>query len=231
MAGVEVRNELPGVAAGIVVIRNCQAPDSPLELKHELDAAVRARASDPDDPVAMARKAAVRDLLRHGSYKPTGRAKPASEYLVRAATEGSFPLINVLADINNLISLESLLPITIVDMDRAGSEQYAIRWGRDGEKYVFNPSGQELDLRDLLLVSILPEDRPCGSPVKDSQATKTDGDTRSALAIVWGPESLRPVVQTATARMAALLERYAGGSVESWITDSMAPGLAGQGKA
>ena len=28
----------------------------------------------------------VRDLLRHGGYKPTGRGKPASEYLVRAAT-------------------------------------------------------------------------------------------------------------------------------------------------
>jgi hypothetical protein len=25
-------------------------------------------------------RAAVRDLLRHGGYKPTGRGKPASEY-------------------------------------------------------------------------------------------------------------------------------------------------------
>src|SRR5262249_26113317 len=30
----------------------------------------------------------VRALLRHGGFKPTGRSKPASEYLLRAAGEG-----------------------------------------------------------------------------------------------------------------------------------------------
>ena len=33
-------------------------------------------------------RVATRDLLRHGGYKPTGRGKPASEYLVRAVGEG-----------------------------------------------------------------------------------------------------------------------------------------------
>ena len=33
----------------------------------------------------------VRDLLRHGGHKPTGRGKPSSEYLVRAAGEGKVP--------------------------------------------------------------------------------------------------------------------------------------------
>jgi hypothetical protein len=32
-------------------------------------------------------RAAVRGLLRHGGFKPTGRSKPASEYLIRAANE------------------------------------------------------------------------------------------------------------------------------------------------
>lgn len=31
-------------------------------------------------------RSAVRDMLRHGGYKPTGRGKPASEHLVRAAS-------------------------------------------------------------------------------------------------------------------------------------------------
>ena len=35
-------------------------------------------------------RSAVRDMLRHGGYKPTGRGKPASEYLVRAANEDRF---------------------------------------------------------------------------------------------------------------------------------------------
>src|SRR5512135_1942198 len=37
---------------------------------------------------------AVRDLLRRGRYKPTGRGKPASEYLLRTAQEGAFPSIH-----------------------------------------------------------------------------------------------------------------------------------------
>jgi hypothetical protein len=37
----------------------------------------------------------VRDLLRHGGYKPTGRGKPSSEYLLGAAAEGGMPAINL----------------------------------------------------------------------------------------------------------------------------------------
>ncbi|HSA24208.1 MAG TPA: hypothetical protein P5076_22295, partial [Myxococcota bacterium] len=33
----------------------------------------------------------VRAMLRHGKYRPSGRAKPASEFLLRAALEGTFP--------------------------------------------------------------------------------------------------------------------------------------------
>ncbi len=43
--------------------------------------------AEADAPLAREEETrrAVRDLLRHGGYKPTGRGKPASEYLVRAA--------------------------------------------------------------------------------------------------------------------------------------------------
>ncbi len=34
-------------------------------------------------------RSAVRDLIRHGGFKPTGRSKPASEYLLKAARESS----------------------------------------------------------------------------------------------------------------------------------------------
>ena len=41
----------------------------------------------------------VRDLLRHGGYKPTGRGKPASEYLVRAVGENALSSINLAVDV------------------------------------------------------------------------------------------------------------------------------------
>src|SRR5512141_1732266 len=69
----------------------------------------------PEEPV----RAAIRDLLRHGGYKPTGRGKPASEYLVRAAAEGKLTPINAAVDVGNVVSLHAGLPISVVDLDRA----------------------------------------------------------------------------------------------------------------
>src|SRR5262245_51181745 len=60
----------------------------------------------------------IRDLLRHGGYKPTGRSKPASEYLVRASAEGKLVPINAAVDVGNVVSLHSGLPISVVDVDR-----------------------------------------------------------------------------------------------------------------
>ena len=47
-------------------------------------------------------KAAVRDLLRAGGYKPSGRSKPASEYLAAAYAKQAFPRINALVDACNV---------------------------------------------------------------------------------------------------------------------------------
>jgi len=48
-------------------------------------AALLAARQGPLREAEEAVRTAVRDLLRNGSYKPTGRGKPASEYLVRDA--------------------------------------------------------------------------------------------------------------------------------------------------
>ena len=63
-------------------------------------------------------RVAIRGLLRHGGYKPTGRGKPASEYLIRAAAEGKLVPINAAADVGNAVSLHSGFPISVVDVDR-----------------------------------------------------------------------------------------------------------------
>src|SRR5881394_2170050 len=55
---------------------------------------------------------AVRSLLRHGGFKPTGRSKPASEYLLKAVREGLLSSINLAVDACNVVSLHSGLPIS-----------------------------------------------------------------------------------------------------------------------
>jgi len=97
------------------------------------------------------RKAAVRSMLRYGSYRPAGRAKPSSEYLLASALDGSFPFVNGPVDVNNGVSLEYGYPASIFDMSLTGPE-LLLRRGLQGENYVFNRSGQTIDLTDLLLV-------------------------------------------------------------------------------
>lgn len=132
-------------------------------------------------------RAAVRDLLRHGGYKPTGRGKPASEYLVRAVGEGALGSINAAVDACNVASLHSGLPISVVDLDRAAAP-FRVGLAPEGTSYVFNQAGQSIDVAGL--VCLFDAAGPCANAVKDSQRTKTSPETRRTLSVVWGTSAL-----------------------------------------
>ncbi len=171
----------PLLAAGLFVTRfraplaECPSPDF-------LRALLK---SDAPAPLARSEplRAAVRDLLRHGGYKPTGRGKPASEYLVRAAAEGALGSINPAVDACNAVSLASGFPISVVDLARA-REPFQIAVAPPGAAYVFNASGQTIDVAGLLC--LFDAEGPCANAVKDSQRTKTDATTRATLSVLWG---------------------------------------------
>ncbi|MCP4809447.1 MAG: hypothetical protein GY913_18715 [Proteobacteria bacterium] len=131
-------------------------------------------------------KGAVRRLLRKGGFKPSGRNKPASEYLIKAHAGGFLGPINVAVDVCNLVSLHSGLPISVVDIDRTQGG-LSVRIVEAGS-YVFNAAGQELKLDGLLCLH--DEAGPCANAVKDSQRTKTHDDTRRLLYVVWGTNEL-----------------------------------------
>ncbi|HEY0095206.1 MAG TPA: phenylalanine--tRNA ligase beta subunit-related protein [Archangium sp.] len=155
-------------------------------------------------------RGAVRDLLRHGGYKPTGRGKPASEYLVRAAGDGSLGSINAAVDMCNAVSLHSGLPISVVDLDRAKAP-FRVGVAPEGATYVFNASGQSIDLAGLLC--LFDAEGPCANAVKDSQRTKTQGDTRRTLTVLWGTNALPGRSERAFTWYRELLERL-GAAVE-----------------
>jgi DNA/RNA-binding domain of Phe-tRNA-synthetase-like protein len=155
-------------------------------------------------------RTAVRDLLRHGGFKPAGRSKPASEYLAAAFAEDRFPRINALVDTCNVVSLHAGLPISLVDVDKLDGG-LAVRVAPPGTTYVFNPAGQVIDATGLLC--LYDEAGPSGSPVKDAQRTKTGDDTRCTLSIVWGTRAL-PDRTAAVARWdRELVAEVAGASV------------------
>lgn len=130
---------------------------------------------------------AVRDLLRHGGFKPTGRNKPASEYLIKAVSDGLLSTVNVAVDACNAVSLHSGLPISVIDIDRARGP-FRVGVAPPDSQYVFNRTGQVIRLDGLLC--LFDAEGPSANAVKDSQRTKTGPGTRRTLSLVWGTSAL-----------------------------------------
>lgn len=192
----------PGLAVGVFTTRF----PAPLGAQASPDWLIALLRLDAEAPFARDEtvRAAVRDLLRQRGYKPTGRGKPASEYLVRAAEDGTLGTINAAVDACNAVSLHTGLPISVVDLDRA-APSLRVDVAGEGTSYVFNPFGQEIRLDGLLC--LFDAGGPCANAVKDSQRTKTREATQRTLSIVWAPEAYRARLDEATAWYRALLER------------------------
>ena len=156
-------------------------------------------------------RAEIRQLLRHGGFKPAGRSKPASEYLASAHSELRFPRINAAVDACNVASLWSGLPISLVDLDRVVGD-LSISICPPGTTYVFNPSGQVIDASGL--VALHDQEGPTGTPVKDAQRTKTHDGTQTTLSIVWGTNKLPGRTAAATAWYRELVATIPGATLE-----------------
>ncbi|HEY0674318.1 MAG TPA: phenylalanine--tRNA ligase beta subunit-related protein [Longimicrobiales bacterium] len=154
-------------------------------------------------------RAAVRDMLRHGGYKPTGRGKPASEYLVRTAEEAGIRSINLPVDACNVVSLHSGFPISVVDLNKV-EPPLRIAIAQPDTVYAFNPSGQEMDVSGL--VCLHDAQGACANAVKDSQRTKTDDETVRTLSVIWGCVGFENELTKARNWYEELLQR-AGASV------------------
>jgi len=160
-----------------------------------------------------ANRLAVRDLLRNGRFRPSGRSKPAQEYLARVFSQnGRLDLINNAVDINNYISLRHGLPSSAFDVDKLEGD-IVIRLGEPGERYVFNASGQELDCEDLVVVC--DDLGPVGSPVKDSQRTKLFEGATSVLFVVYASDvtTSREALHAIAEEIGALMTNECPGAV------------------
>ncbi len=220
----------PELAAGIVCAEGLTTgPSDPA-----LTAALQPHLTAPDPSEAT--RQSIRQLLRRGGFKPTGRNKPASEYLVEARRRGEWPAILNLVDIINALSLAYGWPISVLDLDRAlalpgaastetpplefaeglakpGYPPLEMRWGRPDESYVFNASGHVIDLEGLLAIGrtggVL-----AGNPVKDAMHTKlVPGSTRT-VTVFWASlqAASQADVRAVCATYAELLRLHCGAS-------------------
>jgi len=183
------------------------------------DHVARAVESAKASPLDPDRVRAVRTMLKHGRYRATGRGKPAHEFLHKAAVEGRFPRVLGPVDLLNATSLGHGLPMSLVDLDAAGSAAFRLRRGRRGEVYVFNEAGQTIDLRDLLTLTTEADDAPCANPVKDSLRTKLGPTSGRFGAFVYAPEGWAPPAEAAVDALEAAFRA-------AWPEVALARGLA-----
>lgn len=185
------------------------------ETERELAALLEARRQAPLTGAEERRRGACRDILRNGVYKPTGRGKPASEYLLGAAREGSFPRVSALVDVNNFISLKHVLPISLWDPGRCASADFEFRLGKEGENYIFNNAGQEISLADLVCgcEGAAGASRPIVNPIKDSMGTKVRPETGTVIGAIYYPAAvMSPAeIEAAAGEFLDKLLRGAGG--------------------
>ncbi len=102
------------------------------------------------------------------------------------------------------MSLHSGLPISVVDLDRA-RPPLRIGLAPAGASYVFNVSGQTIDLAGL--ACLFDAEGPCGCAVKDAQRTKTGPETRRTLSLIWGSTALPERAAQVEAWYCSILEK------------------------
>jgi DNA/RNA-binding domain of Phe-tRNA-synthetase-like protein len=212
--GLEVAWALdhPGLLVGLVRVAGITLEPSGGQLDQEIADTIARRAAGEQPSESL--RTAVRDMLRFGGFKPTGRSKPASEYLAGAADRGEFPRINNAVDVANDVSLASGLPISLLDADLAldGAPGLCLRFGLPGERYVFNRAGHEIELAGLVCAARV--GGTCiGNAVKDALDAKTVDDTRNLVAFVYAPRSAvsEAALDQLLRDFAARLVTHAGG--------------------
>ncbi len=178
------------IAIGIVSINGVSEAVCPSALTGLLDTLAKQVGHFSD--MYGSRRKAVRNMLRNGSYKPSGRGKPASEYLIRMIGEGEpLPDINPVVNIFNYLSARYQLPISVWNVDIGSGDSVVFDLGKADDSYPFNASGHIIKLHDLLAGFIEDQDgmKPAISPVKDAHAVKVASATNRVAAAFYIPSS------------------------------------------
>ncbi|MBI3997468.1 MAG: hypothetical protein HY355_00440 [Armatimonadetes bacterium] len=202
----------PHLRLGVVEAEGVTVVDHDPALWSEIEAtAARLRAEFAGrEPAQIDGLQPARELYRGIGVDPT-KLRPSSEALLRRVLRGDgLPKINSLVDINNLCSLEFLLPIGLHDLGQVAGD-ITLRRGGPGEGYEAIGKGW-YSVEGRLTAA---DDRgPCGSPTTDSQRTMITLATRRCLMLVYAPRRIEPAVLKAHAgRAAARIARYAGGTI------------------
>jgi DNA/RNA-binding domain of Phe-tRNA-synthetase-like protein len=203
----ELKRAVPDLALGCVSAAIKVEPHSePLWQEINLHLTQLATSLKPDAIGSIPQIAATRSAYKSMSKDPS-RYRGSAEALLRRVLAGKgLYEVNSLVDINNLVSLESLLPAGSYDLGQI-APPIQLRIGRQRETY--KGIG-----KDLINIENLPvfadESGPFGSPTSDSERAMIRAETTNALMVIFsfsGPRGLEKWM----VRAMGLIRRYAAG--------------------
>ena len=193
----QLKSRIPGVTFGMITINGVtvRERDDRLWKQIEMLCQHRAREFSLDRLSRNGQIVVVRGLQKSFGFDPA-RYRPSSESLLRRVLKGQgLYQINTAVDVNNLCSLEFLLPMCSYDL-RHVKGQVRVRIGEPGEEYpgigrqVFQAENKVIIADDSSIM---------GSTVSDSERTKVSTETTDILLAIYGPANMDP----------RIIERYA----------------------
>jgi DNA/RNA-binding domain of Phe-tRNA-synthetase-like protein len=192
-----LKTRIAGVTFGMVTIQGVTVRERDERLWKQIEMLSQrlAREFSLDRLSENQQIAAVRALQKSFGFDPT-RYRPSSESLLRRILKGQgLYQINTAVDVNNLCSLEFLLPMCSYDL-RNVEGQVKVRIGKAGEAYP-GIGRQVFQAEDKVIFA---DDRGImGSTVSDSERTKVTTATTDILLAIYAPATMNPL----------LIEQYA----------------------
>src|SRR5436305_3513427 len=184
----KLKTRIPGVTFGMVTIHGVTVRESDERLwkQVEMHRQHRAREFTLDRLSENEQIAAVRGLQKSFGFD-SSRYRPSSESLLRRVLKGQeLYQINTAVDVNNLCSLEFLLPMCSYDL-RHVKGQVRVRIGEPGEEY---PGIGRQVFQAANKVIIADDSGIMGSTVSDSERTKVTTATRDILLAIYAPATI-----------------------------------------
>jgi len=186
----ELKTRIAGVTFGMVTIHGVTVRESDERLWKQVEILSQRLVSEFSLERLSENEqiAAVRSLQKSFGFDPT-RYRPSSESLLRRVLKGQgLYQINTAVDVNNLCSLEFLLPMCSYDL-RNVEGQVQVRIGEAGEEY---PGIGRQVFQAENKVIIADESGIMGSTVSDSERTKVSTETTDILLAIYAPATMDP---------------------------------------
>ncbi len=186
----QLKSRIPGVTFGMITINGVtvRERDDRLWKQIEMLCQHRAREFSLDRLSRNGQIVVVRGLQKSFGFDPA-RYRPSSESLLRRVLKGQgLYQINTAVDVNNLCSLEFLLPMCSYDL-RHVKGQVRVRIGEPGEEY---PGIGRQVFQAENKVIIADDSGIMGSTVSDSERTKVSTETTDILLAIYAPATLDP---------------------------------------